>query len=175
MKGKISPVFLFAALLIFATGHGLVDTVQAGEPTTKNFSIKPSAPIAPDFTLKDLSGKTMSLKDLRGKVVLLDFTTTWCPYCKKDIPNLKKLFSSMKGKNFALISIFINESSKKVSSFTERYSLPYTILLDEDASVARIYGIRGVPTKVVVDKKGVIGCWQCIAAEDKIDELMKER
>jgi len=174
IEEKISLILLFTALLIFVNGHGYIKTIHADDFAVKSISTRPNSPVAPDFTLKDLSGKTMSLKDLRGKVVLLDFTTTWCPYCKKDIPNLKKLFISMRDKNFELVSIFINESPKKVSAFAEKYSLPYTILLDEDAGVARAYGIRGVPTKVVVDKKGVIGCWQCIAAEDKIDELLKE-
>ena len=86
-------------------------------------------PKAPDFILRDLSGKARSLKEFRGKVVLLNFTTTWCPYCKKDIPNLKKLHASMKGKDFTLISIFVNESPKRVAIFAEKYALPYTCLL----------------------------------------------
>ena len=67
------------------------------------------------------------------------------------------------------------ESPKKVASFVEKYSLPYTILVDPEGSVARTYGIRGVPTKIVVAKSGLISCWQCTSAEDKIDELLKAK
>ncbi len=130
-------------------------------------------PKAPDFILRDLSGKARSLKEFRGKVVLLNFTTTWCPYCKKDIPNLKKLHASMKGKDFTLISIFVNESPKRVAIFAEKYALPYTVLVDSEATVARTYGVRGVPMKVVVDRKGTVGCYQCESAEDKVVELLK--
>jgi peroxiredoxin len=57
-------------------------------------------------------------------------------------------------------------------AFAEKYSLPYTVLVDSDAVVARKYNVRGVPMKVVVDKKGAIGCYQCSSAEDKVGELL---
>jgi peroxiredoxin len=169
---SFSVIVLFIlSLSSYAEGADKTEPV----PSIVQKTLIPAAPKAPEFTLKDLSGKTVSLKDYRGKVVLLDFTTTWCPWCKKDIPNLKKLYASMKGKNFELLSIFINESPKKVESFASQYSLPYPVLLDTDASVAGHYGIRGVPTKIVVKKDGTISCWQCINAEEKINESLKEK
>jgi peroxiredoxin len=164
----LASVFFIVSLLSLSSMEAL-----GGEAGTKNQSPPAGAPMAPDFSLKDLNGKARSLKDYRGKVVLLNFTTTWCPYCKKDIPNLKKLHASMKGRDFELVSVYVMESQKKVADFVEKYSLPYTVLIDSDATAARMYGVRGVPTKVVVAKNGVIGCWQCLSAEEKIDELLK--
>ena len=173
MKKKICLAILLSALFIAAALSMNIGDVKGSDTDDQKIGTRPDFTMAPDFSLKDLSGKIRSLKDYRGKVVLLDFTTTWCPYCKKDIPNLKKLNTTMKGKDFELISIYVMESPQKVASFAEKYSLPYTILIDNDAKVARAYGVRGVPTKVVVSKNGNIGCWQCISAEDKIDELLK--
>ncbi|MGD0820147.1 MAG: TlpA disulfide reductase family protein [Desulfomonilia bacterium] len=173
MKKKICLAILLSALFIVAALSMNIGVVKGSDTDEQKIGTKQDVTMAPDFSLKDLSGKVRSLKDYRGKVVLLDFTTTWCPYCKKDIPNLKKLHTVMKGKDFELISIYVMESPQKVASFAEKYSLPYTILLDNDATVARTYGVRGVPTKVVVSKNGNIGCWQCTSAEDKIDELLK--
>jgi len=132
--------------------------------------------MAPPFILKDLKGKAVSLKDYRGKVVLLNFTTTWCPYCKKDLPNLKKFHESMRArKDFVLLSIFVNESPKRVGIFAQKNNLPYTVLVDSEALVARNYGVQGVPMKVVVDRNGTIACWQCVSAEDKVKELLKQK
>lgn len=170
--GIYAPILsaLFITLLFCTHAAMAQESTQAAEIA----SAKSSPPMAPDFVLKDLAGKERSLKEFRGKVVLLNFTTTWCPYCKKDIPNLKKLHASMKArKDFELISIYVNESPKRVAAFAEKYSLPFTILVDDQIRAARAYGVQGVPMKVVVDKKGVIGCWQCLSSEDKINELLK--
>ncbi len=175
MKPKSRLVIIASVLFILIALNTSISDLMAGDQAVQRITTNQPAPLAPNFTLKDLSGQARSLKDYRGKIVLLNFTTTWCPYCKKDIPNLKKLYTSMKGKDFELISIYVAESPKKVASFVEKYALPYTVLVDTEASVARTYGIRGVPTKIVVAKSGIIGCWQCPSAEDKIDELLKAK
>jgi len=174
MKRILSYSVMALFIISFSSSAACAEKAEPAPPLVQK-TIIPASPKAPDFTLKDLSGKTVSLKDYRGKVVLLDFTTTWCPWCKKDIPSLKQLYASMKGKDFVLLSIYINESQKRVGSFASNYSLPYPVLLDTEASVAHNYGIRGVPTKIVVRKDGSIGCWQCINAEENINEALKER
>lgn len=175
MKSKYYLVVIGAALINLMMWGAPVHDVLAGEPAIQKTSPYQPAPLAPNFTLKDLKGNSRSLKDYRGKIVLLNFTTTWCPYCVKDIPNLKKLYTTMKGKNFELISIYVAESPKRVAAFAQKNSLPYTILVDPEATVARTYGVRGVPMKVVVAKSGIVGCWQCVSAENKIDELLKAK
>jgi peroxiredoxin len=176
MKNISISIFITFSLFCLAPYAQSAGNLGPKADAAKEVKIQqPSSPTAPDFTLKDLSGKTLSLKDYRGKVVLLDFTTTWCPYCRYDIPKLKKLYEANKGKDFELLAIYINESPKKVSSFASQYTLTYPVLLDTDASVARDYGIKGVPTKVVVRKDGTISCLQCTDAEGKINEILKEK
>ncbi|MCU0575546.1 MAG: TlpA family protein disulfide reductase [Desulfobacterota bacterium] len=171
MRKLVIPASLATGVL-FLLLFAQMDVARCGDQDIQMVDMLSGPSMAPDFILQDLKGKERSLKDYRGKVVLLNFTTTWCPYCKKDIPNLKKLHLSMKGKAFELVSIYVNESPKRVMAFAEKYSLPYTVLVDSDAVVARKYNVRGVPMKVVVDKKGAIGCYQCSSAEDKVGELL---
>ncbi|MBN2298170.1 MAG: TlpA family protein disulfide reductase [Deltaproteobacteria bacterium] len=129
---------------------------------------------APDFSLKDLDGKTHILSDYAGKTVLLNFTTTWCPYCLKDIPNLKKMYSTYKDRGFVLLAIYIQESDRKVDSFRRKYDLPYSVLLDTDGRIAQSYGVRGVPTKVLIDKKGTILCRACRTLDVMLEKEMGE-
>ncbi|MBN1636779.1 MAG: TlpA family protein disulfide reductase [Deltaproteobacteria bacterium] len=128
--------------------------------------------MAPDFTLSDLDGNTVSLNSLRGKVVLVLFTTTWCPYCIKDIPNLKKTYEQYCDKDFELLAVYIQESQRKVSSFAAKYNLPYTVLLDTKGAVARSYGVVGVPTKVLIGKDGKVYCRACRTLDIMLKELI---
>lgn len=127
-------------------------------------------PAAPDFSLKDLAGKAYGLRDYSGKTVLLVFTTTWCPYCVKKIPDLKKMYQEYGNKGFEIIAIYIQESNQRVASFARKYDLPYTILLDSDGKVADSYDVAGVPTMVVVNGKGRMVCWDC----RKLDSVLKK-
>jgi len=131
-------------------------------------------PKAPDFTLQDLNGKTFSLKDFKGKNVLLYFTTTWCPYCKKEVPELKEMHQKYKGK-LEMLAIDMNESKAKVSSYIQKYQIPYTTLLDSEGKVAVDYSIRGVPTKVLVGKDGKVFCYMCRDLPNQIEELLKKK
>jgi len=128
----------------------------------------------PDFSLQDLSGATRFLKDYRGKTVLINFTTTWCPYCTREIPSLKNMYSSFNARGFELIAIYVNESREKVTSFTSKNDLPWTVLLDSDGTVAKMFGVTGVPTKFLVKKDGSIACGPCVNVDTRIDELLKE-
>ncbi|HQI01638.1 MAG TPA: TlpA disulfide reductase family protein [Deltaproteobacteria bacterium] len=129
---------------------------------------------APNFSLQDITGRTWRLADHRGKVVFLNFTTTWCPWCLKDIPTLKKIYERYRNKEFEFVSIYIEESQKKVSSFAVKHKLPYKILLDPEGKAARSYGVRGVPTKVVVGRDGTITCWMCNDTEGVLERMLKK-
>lgn len=127
---------------------------------------------APDFVLEDLEGKKVKLSDYKGKVVLLVFSTTWCAYCRAEIPHLKKMYSQYKEKGLEVINIDIQESRGKVSSFAAKHELPYKVLLDEGGEVARSYGVRGVPTKFLVGKDGTILCRECRSVETLLESLL---
>jgi len=158
---------IFFAFLAAASGDEGKTTGNGYDIKKKSIEIK-----APVFNLMDISGTKHSLSDYKGKTVLLFFTTTWCPHCKKDIPNLKKIHAAYRDSGLEIIAIYIQESQKKVHSFATKYDLPYTILLDTEGLAARAYGIRGVPTKVLIDKNGTIQCWACRSLEVMLEELL---
>jgi peroxiredoxin len=112
--------------------------------------------LAPAFTLKDLQGNTFSFTNKLKKPLLLFFGTTWCPYCRKEIPAYKKIYETYSPQGLEIVYINIMEPSAKVAKFASANSLPYKVLLDEDGSVADSYHVRGVPTLILIDKTGVI-------------------
>ncbi|HRT62360.1 MAG TPA: TlpA disulfide reductase family protein [Syntrophales bacterium] len=116
---------------------------------------------APDFVLKDLKGADVRLSDYKNRPVLLVFSTTWCRYCRDEIPHIKKLHASYGRKNLEIINIFVQETAGKVAAFAEKHELPYRVVLDADGQVADRYDVKGVPTIVFIDREGRIVCHAC--------------
>lgn len=142
---------------------------------------RPAAPAgelhenAPDFVLTDLRGDRFRLSDWRGKnPVLIIFSTTWCSFCKSEIPHFKKIYETYTKQGLVIVNIDIQESREKVAKFTAEHQLPYRVLLDGDGTVAGIYDIRGVPAMVLVDQQGKIVCRQCRDVETQIEKLLKK-
>ncbi|MFQ3675912.1 MAG: TlpA disulfide reductase family protein [Endomicrobiia bacterium] len=123
--------------------------------TTSNIFAQPKK--YTDFTLQNLKGENVKLSDLVGeKVILLNFWTTWCPYCVREIPELKKYYSEYKEKGLEILAINIQEAPNQVKNFVSKRNIDYPILLDRDGSVAQQYGVRGIPTNYLISKDGVI-------------------
>lgn len=122
---------------------------------------------APDFVLADVQGAKFRLNDHLGKPVLLVFGTTWCPSCREEIPHLKDIYASYAKKGLIMVNIDIQESRDKVSRYADKNELPYRLLLDEDGAVSEMYGIRGVPSMILLDEAGKI-----IGGQRFIDPLL---
>ena len=112
---------------------------------------------APDFTLFDIYGEARSLSDFRGKVVILDFWTTWCPPCRAEIPHFIELYDEYKDEGLEIIGISMDWNGDRiVAPFVEDNGINYVILLDKD-EVANLYGgIISIPTTFVIDRDGGI-------------------
>lgn len=116
---------------------------------------------APDFTLEDLNGKTVSLKDLRGKTFVIDFWATWCGPCVASFPGMQKAVNKFKD-DANVEFLFINtwergENVKEnVAKFIKDNNYPFHVLMDLKNEVVAAYGVEGIPTKFVVDKNGNI-------------------
>jgi len=112
-----------------------------------------------DFTLNTIEGQEINLKDYQGKkMVHLVFWATWCPSCIGEIPKLKKLHQAIGNKPYEILAIDVgvNDSLRKVQSFQKRYQMPYKILFDAKGEVSQKYGVMGIPTQIIIDKKGNI-------------------
>ena len=112
--------------------------------------------IAPpvDFSLLDLNGNKVSLSDFKGKIVFLNFWTTWCPGCRIEMPAMEKLHKRLKDKDFAMVSINIQEPASVIKKLFKDYKLTFTALLDSKGELSDPFGIRAIPTTFILNKDG---------------------
>jgi peroxiredoxin len=106
-----------------------------------------------DFTLTDLSGKRWTLSSLKGKVVLVNFWATWCPPCRKEMPDLNALYKRFKDKGFVILAIS-DEVMPTVSKFIDEHQYSYPILLDPGRTVNTAYSVTGIPKSFLYDRSG---------------------
>jgi len=106
-----------------------------------------------DFTLQDLQGKPWHLRDLRGNVVLVNFWATWCPPCRKEMPDLQALYDKYKDQGFLVLSIS-DEEVAKVSPFVSERKITYPVLLDPGRKVNDAFVVEGIPKTFVYDREG---------------------
>ncbi|HLV08708.1 MAG TPA: TlpA disulfide reductase family protein [Halanaerobiales bacterium] len=109
---------------------------------------------APDFSLDLINRKQLTLSELRGKIVFLNFWATWCPPCQAEMPDIQKLHNEHE--NISILGINVQENKATVSEYmmSNRYSFP--VVLDNKGEVSRKYLVRGIPTTYILDENGVI-------------------
>jgi thiol-disulfide isomerase/thioredoxin len=116
---------------------------------------KPPKPIAaPDFNLENLSGKRMSLKDFRGKVVFLNFWATWCVPCRDEMPVMEKLQREFKDQGLVIVAVNFREDNQAVRRFFKELGLTFESLLDPDGAVSEQYGASSLPLTYFIDRDG---------------------
>jgi thiol-disulfide isomerase/thioredoxin len=118
-----------------------------------------STPIqAPDFQLEDMDGEKYSLESYRGKVVILNFWATWCPPCRREIPSMEALHQAFRDEAFAILAINEWETEDHVFAFMGQLPVEpgFPILLDLDSAVATSFGVKGLPTTLLLDPQGRI-------------------
>jgi peroxiredoxin len=106
-----------------------------------------------DFTLTDLHGNPWHLRELKGKVVLVNFWATWCPPCRKEMPDLQALYDKYKEQGFVVLSISDEEPAKVQPFITER-KITYPVLLDPGRKVNEEFQVEGIPKSFVYDREG---------------------
>ena len=112
--------------------------------------------LAPDFQLQNLDGQTVSLGNLQGKPVLINFWATWCGPCRSEMSYIQEIYEEWSDKELVVLAINLGESSAKVEEFIQGHTLSFTVLLDTKQDVAQRYNITGIPTTFFIDKDGII-------------------
>ena len=144
MMQNLKLVILFAALVAV--------TILAGCSTPAN-----QASDVPQFSFSSLEGKTVAMKDLANKVVIVDFWATWCGPCREEIPHLNELYSELKGKGLEIVGISMDtDGTDGVKDFAREFRIQYPIVMGDEKVAESFGGIIGLPTTFIIDRNGKI-------------------
>ena len=141
----MKKIFLSFCLVFFflaACGQNLTVAV-VGEP-------------APNFVAIDLKGKSWTLFDLKGKVVLINFWATWCPPCVQEMPSMQRLRGLLPEDQFVILTILNKDDPAMARVFSEKFGITVPILDDRENLIGPKYGLTGVPETFIVDKEGIL-------------------
>jgi peroxiredoxin len=150
-------LWIGVAVVALAAGYYVLGHSGSVEAAAPALGLPPAAAsgVAPAFTLTDLNGKNVSLADFKGKVVILDFWATWCPPCRKEIPDFVTMQKEYGARGVQVVGVALDELPK-VQAFVQENGMNYPVLMGTDAVVARYGGIEGIPTTFIIDRKGKI-------------------
>jgi len=129
---------------------------QTGNQPQTTANLSKGSP-APDFTLQNMQGNTVSLAELKGKVIILNFWATWCPPCREEMPSMEMLHRKFKDQGLEMLAVNVEKNGKAlVEAFLERSPYSFPILLDEAAEVQNMYKVFRFPETYIIDRNGLI-------------------
>ena len=146
--------------LLLATGTTWIELSRVPVDLAAAVGAGPELPredfAAPDLTLQALDGETVTLSDLRGQVVLINFWASWCPPCRNEMPAIQQVYKEYRDEGFTVLAVNSQEQDARVAAFAEQLGLTFPILMDRDGSVFDDYRVTALPTTFFVDRAGVI-------------------
>jgi peroxiredoxin len=112
--------------------------------------------VAPDFTLNAQGGKSVELTQFKGQVVMLNFWASWCGPCRQEMPLLDSIYKKYSKLGFTIIGVNVEPDSKAANDWLKQTPVSFPILYDTDSKVSKLYGVSGMPSTVIVDRKGTV-------------------
>ena len=166
-------------LMVAVVGIG-----SAAAPGTLSFAVRDAVKLgelAPNFRLPDLHDHLVTLSDLRGKVVMVNFWATWCGPCRVEMPAMEQLYQILSRKDFEIIAVSVDTQGLAVTkAFQQDNHLTFPILHDADYHVGIVYGVRSLPMTFLIDRHGIVrhqifGArdWGASEAQHLVKMLMK--
>jgi len=178
------PRWLGLMALVFILGGGWIGLSATPNSSTTGGRIASPREgfLAPDFTLQRLEGDSMTLSELSGKVVVLNFWASWCPPCRAEMPALQRVYQDKRERGLEVLAVntTYQDSEIEMIDFRDRNNLSFPILIERTGEVARQYQIRAMPTTFFIDRQGVIrsvilgGPISEVTLQTKIEELLRE-
>ena len=182
-RWRLALALVVSLGVLASRGHAQVRFAQqapAGGPAT----ITPvgERPSAQDFTLSTLAGAALSLAELHGKVVLLNFWATWCVPCRKEMPAIEALYQRYKDQGLEVVAVSLDKGpTSGVESFVKAVGVTYHVALDPTWATARTYGVRGLPATFLIDRAGNVVLrelgerdWMEEAKQQAVEGLLQE-
>jgi len=151
----------YGALLSVLLFSALPDVAEAVEPAlsipvAQRGAVR-SGDVAPNFQLRDMNGQMVTLSELRGKVVLLNFWATWCGPCRVEMPAMEELYRSYSRADFEILAVSTDAQGVAVTRpFQQENHLSFPILHDADFRIGLTYGARSLPMTFMIDRQGIV-------------------
>jgi len=111
---------------------------------------------APVFTLRDARGATVSLAQYRGKIVVMNLWASWCPPCRAEMPDLQTVSREFAGDGVVVVGVNEGESPQRAAAFARSLAIAFPIWIDDGQRYGRVYAALGLPTTIVIDRRGVV-------------------
>jgi peroxiredoxin len=170
-------VALFLAIFILCPSSVVV--AQFSEAGVQKLRV---AVEAPDFTLKEFGGGKISLKEQRGKIILLNFFSTMCSNCRRESPSFSKLHEEFKNTDLVPLKVVAKEKEKEIIQYKKEFNISSPILMDDDASITNAYGVSSSPQTFFINREGkIVGRvlkeldWTSKNVRNLIEYLLKEK
>ena len=163
--GVVSAMLLAVGLLLPP-----LDDARAGQTLTE----LPAGVVAPDFELLDTEGNRHRLSDYRGRPVIINFWTTWCPPCREEIPSMNRAWRILEQEGIAMLAINMGEDEDTIFIFTADYPADFPMLMDRSGEVIEEWPVKGLPTTYVVAPDGTIA-YRAIGSREWDDEDLLDR
>ena len=151
---SLDPYLELARLVRYEQMKASLDSLQF-TVAMKRLEEEDRARNSANFTLRDLNGRPWTLKDLKGKVVMLNFWATWCPPCRKEMPDLESLYKQFASQGLLVLGVS-DDDPEKVREFVQKQGTTYPVLLDPGSRVNHLLHIEGIPKTFVFDREGKI-------------------
>ena len=161
-KSTIGALIFLLPLSIWMLGwhlwlHRVPSSATPGTQFLASLGIEPIAKKpAPNFGLKDINGRTIRLRDFKGKVVLVNFWATWCPSCRFEMPSMEALHRNLSAHGLVVLALALREGASEVRPFYREHNLSFSALLDQDGAASEQYDVWSLPTTFVIDKQGYV-------------------
>jgi|TARA_B110000211_G_C14003831_1_gene519830 peroxiredoxin len=160
-KMILQSLLLLFTVLVFALPSAQSKEVPLAaeeKEVLKNLRITPATQWieAHDFAGDMMDGKTVNLKDYRGRFVLLNFWATWCSPCLKEMPDLEKAYRQMGKEKLVVLAVGMGESVEKIKAFFNKYGFSFPLLADKKMEITKLYGVRNIPVTYLIDPAGIV-------------------
>ena len=152
----VLSTLLFSYLMICQTDWGSSRMKKVIRNSSVKYSSIQIGQKAPDFSAQDQYGQSISLVNLKGKYILLDFWATWCAPCIEEIPNIEKAYEDFRGKGLVVIGINLDKNYRKFQDFIESRGTLYSEIHDDKEEIVKAYGVYAIPSIFLVNDQGII-------------------
>jgi cytochrome c biogenesis protein CcmG/thiol:disulfide interchange protein DsbE len=169
---EVHPKSNLSTRLSVAVGLVLLVLLSYGFLSSRGSGRPQRGELAPDFALTLLDGSEVTLADLRGQVVVLNFWASWCSPCRREAPALQETWATHKDEGVAFIGVTYQDAQGASQRFIQEFGITYPNGMDEKGRISRAYGVMGVPETFVIDRDGKVVWFQI--GEVRAEELARQ-